>query len=421
MSLVDRIKRSSFFKNIAMLASGSIISQAIVVVCSPLLTRLFEVDEIGMYSYLITMVSTFTAIMNGRYDMAIVSEEKEDNIFPIIKLSLIIGFIISVVATIGFGIYFWIFKPEYSQYRYAIIFFFLLLVANALINVCTSYNNRKREYKLMTSVYVIRTGCQNIGGVILGFFKLGVFGLMLPYSIGQYLGIRRQAKTLLPDLKRVLKSKASEMKAVAKKHIQLPLFSVPAMFANSFSYSSITIFMESLFDMSVVGYYSLSTRILGLPLSLVSGNVSKVFFQEASAEFAKKRKFNNSFKKTFSFLTFLSLPMGLVIYWLAPWACQVFFGESWIVAGDYIRILTPYYMVRFVGTALTPGLIVCNKQKQELVFQLLLVATSVLSYIVTIISGGSLHVFLWSICISKSIVYVMMIIMVWHFASKYEK
>lgn len=412
MGFLQRLTKNSFFKNIILLASGSIFAQVIVVICSPVITRLYSVEEIGMYSYLIAMVSMFTAVMNGRYDMAIVSEDEEKNIFPIIKLSLVIGVIVSGIATIGFWIYFCVAKPEYSQSRYVIVFFFFLLVSNALINVFNSYNNRKKEYKLMTSVYVIRTGCQNVGGVFLGIFKIGILGLLLPYTIGQYWGIKRQAGTLRPSFKEIWSADYKDLKRVAKKHIQLPLFSVPAMFANSFSYSSVTIFMENLFDMSVVGYYSLSTRILGLPLSLVSGNVSKVFFQEASSEYSNTQRFKSSYKKTLCFLVLMAIPMGSIMYFLAPWACKIFFGKSWMIAGEYIRILTPYYMLRFVGTALSPGLLVCKKQKQELLIQILLVFTSIVSYLITIQTSKSVEIFLWSICITKSLVYLILIMLV---------
>ena len=417
-NIINKISNNKFFKNIMLLASGSVLAQVIAVICAPIITRLFSVDDIGVYSYLIAMISTFTAIMNGRYDMAIVSEKDEKNIYPLIKLSFIIGLCVSVLATIGFGIYFWLCKPEYKQYRYMIIFFLLILIANSLINIFNSYNNRKQEYKVMTLVYVIRTGCQNLGAVFLGLFHTGVMGLILPYTIGQYLGMKRQSKTLSKSFKEIWKSDYKKIKEVAKEHIQLPLYSVPAMFANSFSYSSVTIFMESLFDMATVGYYSLSTRILGLPLSLVSGNVSKVFFQEASEEYIKKGEFKNSFKKTLIFLTMMAIPMGAVMYLLAPWACKIFFGESWIIAGTFIRILTPYYMLRFIGTALSPGMLVCNKQKQELFIQFLLVITSIISFGITYFTTKTVETFLWSICGTKSIIYAILIVLVWHNASE---
>lgn len=413
MRIPSRLKQNYFLRNIALLASGSILAQVIAVLCSPIITRLYTVDEIGIYSYLIAMVSIFTAVMNGRYDMAIVSEEEEKNVFPIIKLSILIGIIVSIVATVFFGFYFWFAKSEYASYRYAIVVFFFLLVANAFINVFNSYNNRNKEYRLMTSVYVIRTGCQNIGGVLLGIGKIGVLGLLLPYTVGQYLGMKRQAKSLLSSFKNIWASDYEAIKKVAQKHIQLPVFSVPAMFANSFSYSSVTIFMESLFDMSVVGYYSLSTRILGLPLSLISGNVSKVFFQEASIEYSNTKGFMSSYKKTILFLTAMAVPMGIIMYVFAPWACSTFFGDNWFVAGEYIRILAPYYMIRFVGTALSPGLLICKKQKQELMIQVLLVITSVISYAITVFISREVEVFLWCICITKSIIYLLLIVLIW--------
>lgn len=413
MRLLNILKRSSFFSSIAMLTTGSFFAQLIVVLCSILITRLYSVSEIGIYSYFLVISTTFTAILNFRYDMAIVSEENEENIFPLIKLSLLIGTVISILVTFAFGIYFWFFKPEYSSYRYIIPFFFFLMFSNTIINVITAYNNRIREYGVLSKVTVIRSICQNVGGIILGFLKLGVLGLILPYTIGQYCCIRMQSKTLFPSLRRIMCINRTMLKKVALKHKNLPLFSVPAMFANSLSYASVTVFLEMLFDMEVVGLYSLSTRILGLPLALISGNVSKVFMQEASVEYAKGIGFEKAYKKTLSFLTVIAIPMGILIYFLAPLACGFFLGEKWLVAGEYIQILIPYYMLRFIGTALSPGLIVCKKQKREFLIQVLLVLTSIISYIFTIFTIQTVDTFLWFICVSKSLVYVFLIYSLW--------
>ena len=140
------MKKNSFFSNIALLTSGSLLAQIIVIFCAPILTRLYTADVLGMYSYIIAIVSIFTSVLNGRYDMAIVSEDNESNIWAIIKLAFIVGISTSIIATIGFGIYFCVVRVEYISYRYMIFFFFLLLIANALINICVSYNNKTREY-----------------------------------------------------------------------------------------------------------------------------------------------------------------------------------------------------------------------------------------------------------------------------------
>ncbi len=418
MSFLKRLKNNKFFSNILVLATGSVIAQVLAVLASPFLTRLYEPSEIGLYTYIISVVSIFLPILNLRYDMSIVSEKEEKNVWALVKLSFLIGITVSIIATIGFSIYFFVVKKEYSAYKYSLIFFLLILLADVLINILNSYNNRTNEYKIMTSVSVIRSACQNIGSVFLGFCHLGLFGLILPYTLGQFLGLKKQSVTLKRHKDEIKHVSNQDMKHVALKHKNMPLYSTPAMLANSFSYSSITIFIEMIFSMETVGFYSISTRVLGIPLSLISGNVSKVFFQEAAKENEKTGGYKSSFKKTTLFLIALAIPMGIVLYVLSPWACSFFFGEGWGVAGDYIRILLPYYMLRFIGTALSPALIVSNKQNQELLIQILLVITSILALVCTLATQKTVETFLGYISIFKSVVYAILIVLVWHNSKK---
>ncbi|GAB6680987.1 lipopolysaccharide biosynthesis protein [Streptococcus uberis] len=411
------VLKGNYFKNILILTSGSIIGQVIAVVCSPLLTRIYSPADIGIYSYILAMISTFTAIINGRYDMGIVSEKNNDRAFALVKLSFIIGTIFSIVASILFSIYFIWFKKEYSKYSFVLIFFFLILMSNNLINILNSWNNRLKEYEVLSQVNVIRSSFQNIGGVLLGLLKVGFFGLIFPYTVGQYMGITKQSKTMKPYFGAIKEVDKKTVKQVMLDYKRFPIFSAPALLANSFSYSSITIFMEQLFSLSTVGFYSLSTTILGLPLSLVSGNISKVFFREATSEYQKTKQYASSLKKTLLLLVALSIPTGIIMYFVAPWACSFFLGKRWVVAGEYIKILVPYYMVRFVGTSISNGFIISQKQDQELMIQILLVLTSVAALVITKLLNAPVEVFLFLIMILKSIVYALLIGIIWFDAS----
>lgn len=65
---------------------------------------------------------------------------------------------------------------------------------------------------------------------------------------------------------------------------------MPAHFLNSASYSMLNFYITELFGLGILGYYSITYRILGIPLTLVSLNVSKVFFQRASEEKIKQER-----------------------------------------------------------------------------------------------------------------------------------
>ena len=401
--------KNTFLKSIVILASGSFVAQLISVLSAPIFTRIFTADELGVYTYILSIASIFMAIVNGRYDMSIVTEEKEDNVNSLIKSSLIIGAFSSVIITFGYALYIGVFAHK-MNYLYTIAFLLVLLLSYTVINVLTAYNNRKKEYKAITSVYIIRTACQNIGAIILGFFGLGASGLLISYTIGQLLGIKQQAKSLMPNIEKIKKVKLTQMIEVLKLHYKQPLFSVPAIFANSLSYSSVTLFIESLFGMSIVGYYSISVRLLGLPLALISGNVAKVFFETASREYNETKQFYSSFKKTVLFQTLLAIPMVICMMAFAPLACRLIFGPEWEKAGKYVVILAPMFGLRFIVSAISPGMIICSKQKMELVLQLVFLVASAGSFIISKILIFSIEYYLICISVSFSISYICFLI-----------
>lgn len=398
--------KNFFSKSIFVLASGSLIAQLITVIASPFLTRLFTSDEIGVYTYVLSVATIFMSVINGRYDMSIVTEEKEERIYPLIKLSVVICFLASTVITVGYLIYIAWYSKDYINYLYTAGFMFILLLTSGILNVLTAYNNRKKEYKIMTTVYVIRTSCQNIGAVLMGLFNLGLLGLLLPYTVGQLMGINRQAKSLKPHIKEINRVKVSEMMEVLKLHYKQPLYSAPAIFANSFSYSSITLFIGLLFGMSSVGYYFISVRLLGLPLSIVSGNVSRVFFEEASREYNETNQFYNSFRKTVLHQIVLAIPMVICMMFFAPMVCSFVFGEEWEIAGKYIMILAPMFGIKFIVSTVSPGMIIANKQSLELVLQIMFIVASIVCFVVSKVAHFSIEYYLVCISFLFSITYI---------------
>ena len=100
------VKKITFLKNITLLASGSLFAQLFNIVGAPIITRIYDVETIGIYSYILTIVTSFTAILNFRYDLAIVSEENTQNVFALIKVNIILGVITSTLITISLWIYF---------------------------------------------------------------------------------------------------------------------------------------------------------------------------------------------------------------------------------------------------------------------------------------------------------------------------
>ncbi|MFD2044565.1 lipopolysaccharide biosynthesis protein [Ornithinibacillus salinisoli] len=416
MNRIKNLFNDGFFRSVMTLTSGSIFAQALTILVAPLLTRIYSPKELGVYTLILTAESLFGSIICGRYDVAIVTEPDKKRIYPIIKLSFFITIIFSLIASIGYGSYYFLLQDEYRNYSYAIIFIFAMLLVNGLMRTLEAYNNRYKEYKVMTSVYVLKTLAQNFGSVVLGVLKFGVFGLLISHTVGMLAGLKKQSITMKSHLKEILSSSKAEMNVVMKSHYRLPLYSAPAAFANRFSYASIALFIESLFGLSVLGLYSISYKVLGLPLTVMSNNVAKVFFQEASREYDETGKFAKSFTKTSIILLLIAIPMVLALYYLAPIAFEIVFGSGWKEAGVYVQILAPMFGVRFVVNTVAYGLQVVKKQQLELGLQLMFIISSVACLVISKLLDFNVHQYLMSITIVFSLVYVIYFISIMKFA-----
>ncbi len=402
-----RIKNSEIVK----LATGSVIAQIIAIIASPITTRLYTPDQLGIYTLLLTVVTLFGPLLSGKIEMAIVTEKEEKNVYAVIVLSLILCFIFSIVTTILYTIYLVSTHQFTNEYIVYVIIIFIYMLITGVTNILISYNNRNREYDTISSVYVIRTAIQNIGLILFGFIHLSVFGMLLSQVLGSLFGIKKQANKLIPNRNKLKQVEKKEIKNVLKRNYKLMLYTAPSAFCNSASYSLINFFITAIYGNTIFGYYSLSYRILGIPLSLISINVSKIFFERATNEMNSTKSFKNTLQKITKLLICLSIPMVVILLVIAPELCKIVFGEDWVVSGQYIQILVFMFGIRLVVSAIiSPALVIAKKQSTEMKMQILFLISSVLIYIISKYMKLNIYAFLIMISISYSIIYIIMYI-----------
>lgn len=404
---MKRDSNDSFFRAITALASGSIIVQLITIAASPIMTRLYTTEEIGLYTLVLSIVNMFGLVLSGRYEMPIVSEKNENNIFPLIKLSGCLCILFSFVISIFFLM---INIKEILDGKYVFIFLsfyiFILLLTTGFVNIITAYNNRKKEYYLMTSVDVLRTIGKNTSMIILGLFKLGSVSLLLSELIGKILGFNKQLGSLRPHIKSIAKVDRSNIKRVAKLHYRQPFYSMPAIFANTFSYSVVNFFVEQLYGLTQLGFYSMSYRVLGVPLTIISQNVSKVYFEEASREFDKYNNYKKTFFKTSLFLLVIAFFMVVCLMSFAPSLFEWFFGTGWDSAGQYVRILAPLFGIRLIVSPLSTGMLISSKQNKDLIIQVIFAAVSICLFIFSLFAKINIETYLLLMTVTNSVIYV---------------
>lgn len=420
---------NSFIKSISILTAGSAVSMVFLIIMHFACPYIFTPEELGIKSVLLAVPMAVGSILCGRYDLPIVYEPDEKNMDALLKLNLGLNIILSTIFSVVTLLYLIFFENECLKYWYTIPAIWIYLISYGLTLILNSYNNRYRDYLTISKKYAIRSAAQCLGTVVLGLIFvyclnmhfLSVAILVIPYCIGMSAGIRSQGKNIIERKNEILSVDWKNVRRIAIRHIRQPLLSAPAIFANSFSYSLITIMISALYGKTITGYYSLSITLLGLPITLISGNMSKVYMKDASTEYEKTGRFIHAFKKNFIVLFALSVPMFLCMYYLAPPITAALFGEKWRLAGEYIKLLSVMFTFRFITTALSSGLYICKKQLSELVLQLLFLTVTVIAGVIAYVKHISPQQYIMLLVLFRSGVMIILTFTVGYYSTGRER
>ena len=387
--------KSCGIKAMLTLTAGVFIAQIISYVAQPLLTRLYSPESFGINALIVSVVSMFTPVLTLQYDQFIVISDSDDDGKKLTTLSLYLSFIVTLAVCIGLFIYNNILKRNTFFVAGNWIYLSIpLMLLTGVINVLTAYNNRLGCYNIIAQVNIFRTLSQSVFKVLFGMWDKSFIGLTIGTIIGCVTGLGKHTKCLGWKLSEFFSYSIGELWTVAKTYKEQPLFSTPGFFVSNLSYSILPVMLSSLYNTEEVGYFSLSMTMLGIPLSLISDSVGKVFLKKASQEKADNGGFYVSYRNTSVLLLAIALPAFTLLYFIAEPAFFFVFGASWIRSGTFVKILIPLYIVRFVVSVMVQGLIISGKQLMKLIIQMFFIVEAVVAFSLSKSFNLSIELFL---------------------------
>ena len=96
-NLYNKYFSSEFFRNVFTLSSGSVLAQAIPILLTPVLTRLFASDVFGMFFIYSSIFGVLTIISTLRLEMAILLPDNEKDATNLLAVSILAAFLTSVL------------------------------------------------------------------------------------------------------------------------------------------------------------------------------------------------------------------------------------------------------------------------------------------------------------------------------------
>ena len=374
LKVINRLKnrhapKGSFSAHVLTLMTGTTIAQAIPIAISPILTRLYSPSDFGALALFSSVVSIVAIIATGRYELAIMLPEEDDDAFNIFALSILISSVMSMLSLLIIFVFnseisTLLGNKDISKWLYWVPFSVLLTGFYQAFNY---WSSRKKQFERLAVSRISQSAFAATANLSFGYVGLGVSGLIGGSLIGQscatgVLGwqVWRDDKSSTGSI-----SKNSMMRN-AKRYREFPLINSLHAFSDTVQTSGIVFVISAFFGSNILGFYSLTLKVLRMPLSLIGSSVSQVFFQKASQTYNDGGDLHVLLKKTMIKLSMIALPVLVIVVFFAPEIFALCFGKTWREAGLYAQILSPWIFINFIVSPISQIPIIVNKQKSGL-------------------------------------------------------
>ena len=392
--------KSKFLHGVAVLTGGTVMGQVLVIIASPILTRLYSPEDFGLLAVFSATISMISIVASLHYELAIPLPADDGEALDLLSLSLTIVILLSILLSIlcaFFGSQF-VSLLNASKLKPFIWFFPVSLLGVGTYQFLSYWAIRKKAFALTAKTKLAQSFGQISAQVGIGLIQPGALGLLIGQLVGQIAGVSslaRFAGKSWGDNSKIVS--LAGMKMVAGKYRRFPLFASWSSLINLMSTQMPVLMLSYYFGGVITGLYALGYRILQLPMRFVGQSISQVYFSSA-AEANLAGTLSHTTEKVFRNLLVICLPFFVLLGIIAPELFSVVFGASWQKAGVYVQILMPWFFFAFIVTPLSMLVSVLEKQATELILQIIFLFFLSVSFVIGgMQSNADLSIFLFSL------------------------
>lgn len=385
---IKKFNNSNMLKNVTKISSGTILGQIISFVTLPIFSRLYGATVIGywaLFTSVATIINSFSDLGMSNAIMIEEDEKQRKNLFSIITT---LGIVFSIIISAGYFVYYTVFPNNTGIHPlfYAVVLA-VLIFTQQQIQLSYSWLNKKKKYNILMKNPIVNQLTIAIIAIPLGllgkFLNMGVFityGYYIGLILGQFLTLvhmRRFIPTIIPDFN------IKHHIATIKKYREFVQYQTPTNFLAQLKTQTPILLIKMFFGPTILGYYSVTQRILGIPINLLANAIGKVYYQsvvdvsnrgESVGEF--------TYKNMARAMKIAVIPM-ILIMGFGDIASVFFLGADYSVAGNLIRIISLMTFFTFLMIATQGIAIVIHKQK----YMLISAIAQILGYIVGLSVG----------------------------------
>ena len=338
--------------------SGNAFAQIIVIITTPMLTRLYNPTDFGGLAIANAILLIIGVIGCFRYDQIIFkyNDYKEWNycynngFFISISVSIILFFVLLI-----FNFYF-----DFDYYQY-LISIPLLVLSFSLSQLYSSLISVNGKYTIISNSLIIRSFTIFSSQYLL-YDYFSASGLIYGLVIGQlvqafflYFIVRKNNKFKI-DIRNITRIS------------QESYLSTGQSLSNSFSSQLPSLLIPYKFGLELMGYYSMALRLTYIPITFFTNAIRPFLLGELNNNIDNKEKTYKLLAYGSSLLLIVGLLGVLLINVFSKEFFLLYAGNDWVVSGDISNIISFWIMLAFSNILATSYLTVYSKFKQLFIY-----------------------------------------------------
>ncbi len=357
---------SGFRLKVLQVAGGTAVAQGLLVLASPVLTRLYTPADFGVLVVYVSILALLVIVASLRYEYALPIPVDDGEAIDLLAVCLLLVAVSTSLASLLLHalegrLLAWMGAPGLAPYLWLVP---VSILGAGSYQVFNCWAIRKGGYARIARTKVTQSLTQLTLQVTVGSLVKGPLGLLVGDAVGRTNGTRTLAMLdWRRDWARLRQVTWAGMWRAVVRFRRFPAIASGSALMNTFNLRVPALLLAIWFGPAVAGCFALAQRVFALPSSVIGESVAQVYF----GEFAAQAKGDPGglmalFRGTVRRMFLLGLPLMLAAMAAGWFLFPLLFGRSWRDAGRFVVAIAPMALAQFTAACADSTLLVLERQ-----------------------------------------------------------
>lgn len=373
LQILRRLRANIFLANVTKIAGGAAGAQALTLLATPIITRVYGPAEFGVFGVFLSIMSMLTPVATLNLGGAIVLSKSEREARVVSSLCLYAGLLLALLSLPATPLLLMTEASTDAGANYgALVLLPIALLSACLLAIAQQWTFRAKLFGTAAKASMFNGFLANGGRVALGFVwptAVTLIAVTLLTNVIYAFDLRRRRRASMFDTVALLKP--WRFRRILAKYSHFVLYGAPQNLLNGIGQGLPVFIFAATFGPIVTGFYTLGRVVLALPSALVARAVGDVLYPRL----AELHHQGHSTRAAVTKATLLLLGIGIVPFGVValfgPQLFALVFGDDWVRAGEFARWMAVWTYAAFLNRPAVVAVPVLKLQREYLIFEIL--------------------------------------------------